>query len=1702
MATTTATGVNALHDVLPPLPPQVGVTGSALALDRKVLQALFASLRMSIPQDVQRRLICNSAEELQFIIARQPRLSAFHHRRRESLRHPALAMATKNYYRECRRRRLELQLQPTATMEGQPLSQSTGSPVGQVRSGVRSAQRESVLVDLLFSEYAQQSTGYAKDQDRQGDHYGTNTSKGTSGSGGFAASRTSLSLSIYTASAPSRMLGRVISEADYEASLQIPTTPRGDHAVDFSSTLASNRSGILLHRPLSLRYPKSSSEESASAFSDGLNTASFTRFGLSATGIENAESGGGARVRGMGMGISTASTADGARFFARRIGNNNNAAVHRGGSGGCGGGDRFAPSWTGEMRVLLQRRMEEELEAGTGNDPYLFISARPVEHLLCCYGGFSRDPVAMALGAASLVECDNNNTADTDPFFNAIVEEDLRWDQLAECQRQLLRAACGPCRAAATAVASDPLVNDVIRRFWDRLTVSTAAQHAHKTQEARKSRAAADAAIAAAASARSGRRNGEADEDDLNEISESDDRGREDAVAGGTGSGGGDVSRRSASAVSISRTNRKASKPSHTPKTGLKLSKKKKRKGGSAVFFGGSSGAGGGSQQHTSVAYYMTPLQYVYLHTRIAHVLLPDCDAAEVELLPYIQEDLLVDAAYDEGDAAQTFYFGEAPRLVGDSRRPHRESTTAVGARATSWTSCMDDKLHLGNYDSAGGDSMFAGGDKAQRDALLLQRRFLSVRRNGYALSRSTRVDATGVGGMYEMGLGDDRMSIGVRSSVAVTIDNSTVMRLASEFDEVIGRSPATASLSLVPMSFTVAQLPSLTYPQFWCSMMELADNWTCCAGNPVETAIFMWELYAEVFAHNWGEEDKLLATAVESKAAKSAMSAAEKAELAKEVADTMESFQALLTEMREQRSQPSLRRDSLNSITSMTNVTHTAAGRSGSCRQQFKTKRGKGTHSPSMGSADTDDDESLLLASYVDLSPSELKSLVEAKDEGDHKWVYVERIGEDGMTHRYRRRMYHGGRRSSSCNASETGSHRGSYIVEEELDEDGAVVSQRKLRWRMTFSSDSWQSESNSSLYTADEGASEFRRRKYYEDRPKKLRRLELWRHVSASRGGRDSRSSSMTSWSTIDDGNSDDRRNGHRRRRHTRHTGLRRDHPRHSREDDQYRGRKSGRRVGRRLPFNEGVPDSGGRGSRVHRSGKSRLTQKELEYLLERKEWLCSMLEEKGIQLPPDMLDDPAEQVLLYEFLRLAEGREGGGDQGSCLSGSEDYYHLEDGEGGDAGNLSRLSALLAQVQGLTLDDLANSTLMRRLLEESEAEGAPRHHITPQQVQDILMALIKMQRPGDARADVGRTEQKSVRERRLELLRMLEKQRALQQQGHKESAATGLSDNSLTKATFGLTEVPPPFPRPPSSKGPQGSTSFTKLPKFAASPHPHDAQSIPSFATSSPQRDLSCESLGLPERKTPTSRESSAPSTARLFANSMAWKILPTTLAERKELERLFRELEAYWADRVSQGGRFRVDIIDYTPEQLEEFFAHLHLGPRQRALLRGRAPLAGATSLVGGTMHQDGSHLTYSDGVAVAAQQQHGHGACGQSAPSRMPLPPPLAPAPVKLFTLTTENTLEGALRCSYQSYLKDKAFSEALHGNVKLDTARGAQASTATQSPRPPSLPRLRLRESREKASGQQADGRPTAFVAPSPPPPPPPKSSVPSSSLPKL
>ncbi|KPA86039.1 hypothetical protein ABB37_00312 [Leptomonas pyrrhocoris] len=1605
-----------------------GATASAAALDRKTVQALYAALRTSIPADVQKSLLRDSLEELKFLLARQPRLSSFHHRRRESLRHPALAMATKNYYQLCRRKRLEYAVQfVTAEQQNQTHYQyfkRADAQEGQTdNADMVAAQRESEMVDILLAEYAQ-AGDFQEEYGRRNQNavavnigdslpFSTGLSFGSRGVGGNNA----------------QLLGS-ISAMEVKSETSLTSESRvGDSTffTDVGNASLKGTSGVW-RSGQSIMHHRGASAGNHAPLADGTGLFSPGRSGHSFSAgntvySESISGGGyprgGRNARGPPGGAS--------RFFSKRHDRaEGGPSSTRCGSGRGDGGAR----WSAEMLSMVVRRAEEELQAGSGGDPYLLTSSRPIEILLTCYAGVRRDPAVMALGAASfLVGGDNFSTstttaspADADPVFNAVVEEDVRWDQLAQCYRQLLREANSVRQAAASVVAHDTFVNDILRRFWERLTVSPAARLAHKAQEAASRKR--DATDAAASSKGSPSRivADEAEEDDLDEIQTT--IGDEAEAFAGNGGGGGGAggakpttrksprSRKGGSAA-LSRTNLKGK------------GKGKKRKSSLGGF------SAKAAEPASTVAYYMTPLQYVYLHTRMAHVLLPDSNALDMELLYFIQEDLLVDAAYNESDAFQTLYFGEAPHLVGSNGLVRsRGSERRLGGK--------------GRFAPWQEDDNAANDDDGEK-ALTLRQRFLAVRRHGYELGEDGGVSSR---------LGDN-ISVMVRratttSAGGITNDEVSSIQAGGKHagSTVSGagggdkskETPVNA-LSLVNMCFSIAELPSLTYQQFWCSMMELADNWTCCAGHPVETAIFLWELYAEVFGLDWGPEDEAFMTELEEKAAQA--SKLERSRMEEEVTDALRSFEDLVQALRE-RDRESETSSSDDSVGGLSNETAYLRSERAKRRRRRRRKSRKNAANSSL----VEGEESSLSgwsASDMDLSLTAWNAVAGDGHQAAKGWVYFEQVGEDGVKRRYRRRVVHCQTRrhkaaahpkTSSLSSSLENTDELSFILEEDLREDGTVVKRRKRRCKEVVDTVMAQGKRRRRLKPhGKRSAGKItstalyeHRRKYDEDNAKQLRRLEDRRRVETG----SSRGSSLTSWSSIDDGNTDDRRNGQRRRRRVRRTGPRRDRLRsHSRTDDDASVQSTS------------DDEKDGKPERGKSARRSRLTSAELQDLQENKEWLCTVLGAKGICLPPPMFDIPAEQVLLYELLRLTrenEAKGGGGTGGGGTGGGgtggggtgggpsgEGLFNVGEGEGSGGTDLSRLAALLAQSTAFNLAGLDDSALMRRLLGEDGDESG--QALSPHQLQIILLALAQGQRRAGGAATI---ETEGMRRRRLYLLRMLEEQQERERQSKEDAGGAALLPaGAAAEAADSAPRPAKPSPAPPTAPPPYSAPGRYLRPS---------AQDGSAYLASMGREMQLATRIPLPP---PPRAKLSGP---RSSTEDGEWVLSPATAAERRELERLFRELEAYWADRVSQRGRYRVHIVEYTKEQLEEFFAHLHLGSRQRALLRGRAPLAAATSLVGGTLHQD----TPRTGPLETSASRRESGVSA-TVPAAAAAVSPFTAAPVKLFTLTTEASLDGALRESYQSYFSDKVFSKSCKNAIyKVEQPAPAASPPASAVP----------------------------------------------------
>ncbi|KAF8307076.1 hypothetical protein TcBrA4_0021510 [Trypanosoma cruzi] len=105
---------------------------------------------------------------------------------------------------------------------------------------------------------------------------------------------------------------------------------------------------------------------------------------------------------------------------------------------------------------------------------------------------------------------------------------------------------------------------------------------------------------------------------------------------------------------------------------------------------------------------------------------------------------------------------------------------------------------------------------------------------------------------------------------------------------------------------------------------------------------------------------------------------------------------------------------------------------------------------------------------------------------------------------------------------------------------------------------------------------------------------------------------------------------------------------------------------------------------------------------------------------------------------------------------------------------------------------------------------------------------------------------------------------------------------------------------------------------------------------------------------------------------------------------------------------------LHEHSPTQLEMFYR----GIRPDRLLKGRVPLAQPTSILGGTYHQ------------LPSIHSHGKGGLDLQGGLTKTLPPPRQCAPVKLFSLTTKKTFAGALKESLQRYIDDKEYLDLIY------------------------------------------------------------------------
>ncbi|RNF16816.1 uncharacterized protein Tco025E_05396 [Trypanosoma conorhini] len=169
----------------------------------------------------------------------------------------------------------------------------------------------------------------------------------------------------------------------------------------------------------------------------------------------------------------------------------------------------------------------------------------------------------------------------------------------------------------------------------------------------------------------------------------------------------------------------------------------------------------------------MTASQYVYLHLRIAGVLLPP-SSLQAEILDSIILDLRMDATLSQSPAGLSF--GRAPELYGN---------------------------------------------RANEDALA-----------------------------------EDSQGLESSSEVSHCPGEDTLAQLT----EIAGKSKVASDVN--NFNTSLADLPDISFGQFWQSMLELSDNWTSTS-HPMEHAAFLMELYCEVFAHEWDDEELALLKAL-----------------------------------------------------------------------------------------------------------------------------------------------------------------------------------------------------------------------------------------------------------------------------------------------------------------------------------------------------------------------------------------------------------------------------------------------------------------------------------------------------------------------------------------------------------------------------------------------------------------------------------------------------------------------------------------------------------------------------------------------------------------------------------------------------------------------------------------------------------------------
>ncbi|RNF02137.1 hypothetical protein TraAM80_06562 [Trypanosoma rangeli] len=927
-------------------------------------------------------------------------------------------------------------------------------------------------------------------------------------------------------------------------------------------------------------------------------------------------------------------------------------------------------------------------------------------------------------------------------------------------------------------------------------------------------------------------------------------------------------------------------------------------------YFGRSSSSISTGVVSSSLTYAtrMTASQYVYLHLRIAGILLPP-SSLQAEILDSIILDLRKDATLSQSNAG--LLFGRAPELYGN---------------------------------------------RVNEDTIV-----------------------------------DDLVGLEASTSSVYCRGEDTLAQLA----EIAGKSKVAPDVNNFSASLT--DFPDISFGQFWQSMLELSDNWTS-SSHPMEHAAFLMELYCEVFAHEWDDDEldllKTLRANVESRQQEDLLSIMGDEERSLHM---LSEFNHMMWSIGEYSTSGSAYQPNIPIISRRPSPVAGASSDESSTAAGFSRPGTVGKaagHSQSARSS---------RSSWKSKEQSGRRGSRLQRDK--HTWSFR------GSTD-LRRRSRKGRDDDNESEVEETGSkrldwrgnrrrvgHKGKGVDGAELDSVGrdeglGRVARRRRRKRHGVSGVQEDYEESEELQ--EEKGSEGSHKVYLSGGRKQYGRNTLEREGEGGKRlswpGSDVDSASVHSGDLTEPQlqRTSGKKARRRRRRHGSAGGSReadegeagivdadgarrRQRPggrRDAGEHKQGEGRGSGEvswSIGSSLvysqPDSELSPDALARRqherAKPHRERLRRRKQREEERysplvlmtaeISERRDRIVRNLQSKGIIISGDILSD--EDVLQlgensFNEVLLRRLLEGAGYATGDMTDS-DFFHILFGDQ----ELPR-AAVSAAAQGRVLD------VLRAQPQRRPPETAYARHRREQQ-EKLLREQARA--AAIAAAKARRDEHRRARE---------------------DAEISGTLSSSLSESveSTGFERVPAARPLPPQ-RG-------TGLLPVVHPTEPPGAELFEGFWPPFVRRGTQRPSRG----GLPTYR-------GGLAVDDVLLEVSPHFMKEKPASEALGGELH------------------EHSPARLALFYRDISL----YQTIRGRAPLAHPTSILGGTYHQLPS---------IQLPRHKSRRETREASSSPPPPPPPPRYAPVKLFSLTTKTSFAEALRESLQRYVDDKEYLESIY------------------------------------------------------------------------